>query len=261
MAQVDPVAEACRASVAEASLKMLDQVIARLEGDAKAFRKETLPSPDVVLFDLNEAGRVYVQAIMPFVREALQDGAERFLGMAELGNDVWDVSNPRVEEWLKRKTLQIKTLPETMHADIRRALVDVVQEGGTIQDMIDRLREDRPDYEWWKAERIARTEIVGANNRGAFEGMAQNGIEYKEWSTSEDERVRPANRPGKPGGKPSRRRGIEWNHRHANREVVAIDQPFIRTGEALMHPGASNGSAGNIIHCRCTILPSFEAPR
>ena len=237
-------------------MRFLDQCIALLEGEGKSLRKETVPAPESVLFDVDAAGKVYVQAIMPYVREALQDGALRTLGLVELGNEVWDVNNPEVEYWLKQKTLKIRTLPETMYDDIRANLMAVVRDGGTVADMAARLQEMRPGYEWYKAERIARTEIVGANNAGSWQTMRQNEIEWKEWSTAEDERVRPAAR--KPGSKPPK--GHVFDHRAANGETVATDRPFVKTGEALMHPGAENGSAGNIIHCRCVVIPALEGP-
>jgi hypothetical protein len=40
----------------------------------------------------------------------------------------------------------------------------------------------------------------------------------------------------------------------ANGERVGMDDLFHGTGETLRYPGDPNGSAGNIIHCRCVII-------
>jgi len=40
-------------------------------------------------------------------------------------------------------------------------------------------------------------------------------------------------------------------HARASGQTVAVAMPFIVTGEPLQYPGDPNGSAGNIIRCRC----------
>ena len=55
------------------------------------------------------------------------------------------------------------------------------------------------------------------------------------WDASLDGRTRPA-------------------HASADGQKVAVDKPFLVGGERLMYPGDSSGSAGNIIHCRCSTL-------
>jgi uncharacterized protein with gpF-like domain len=66
----------------------------------------------------------------------------------------------------------------------------------------------------------------------------------KEWVSAMDDRVR------------SPENGSEFDHVAAHGEVVGLHEPFTRTGEALMHPGDSAGSAGNVIQCRCTMVAS-----
>ena len=98
-----------------------------------------------------------------------------------------------------------------------------------------------------RAERIARTEVVGALNEGKVEGYRSTGlIEKKEWLATMDDRTR-GNDPRDP-----------FSHIAADGEVVNLDEPFVRTGESLQFPGDPAGSPANIINCRCTVLPVLE---
>lgn len=44
-------------------------------------------------------------------------------------------------------------------------------------------------------------------------------------------------------------------HVIAHGQVVPYDQPYIVGGESLMYPLDPNGSAGNVINCRCVSIP------
>jgi len=88
----------------------------------------------------------------------------------------------------------------------------------------------------YRAERIARTETHTAAVGGMTEAMETTGLTYtKEWAAALDSRTRDS-------------------HQAANGQEVAQDKPFIVDGEELMFPGDPNGSAGNIINCRCVVF-------
>ena len=71
--------------------------------------------------------------------------------------------------------------------------------------------------------------------------------EQKEWSSALDEDVR--------GNDPD----DKFDHRDSHVSIVDIDKPFIVSGEELMHPGdQSKASAGNVIQCRCAVLPVVD---
>ena len=61
----------------------------------------------------------------------------------------------------------------------------------------------------------------------------------KEWVSVDDNRTREA-------------------HHHADGQVVPLDEPFIVDGEELMYPGDINGSASNVINCRCTMRAGIK---
>lgn len=97
----------------------------------------------------------------------------------------------------------------------------------------------------------ARTEVIGAANAGAYEQMVFSGFTDdevdKEWLATEDPRTRKS-------------------HREADGQRVGLHQPFVvdvvkseggvdvTVGtENLRFPGDPEGSAGNVINCRCSI--------
>lgn len=85
-----------------------------------------------------------------------------------------------------------------------------------------------------RIERIARTEIHTAIERGMWVAASLLGIRVrKTWISREDAVVRPA-------------------HAAAHGQTVEVLDPFVVGGENLMHPGDSNASAKNRINCRCT---------
>lgn len=86
--------------------------------------------------------------------------------------------------------------------------------------------------------RIARTQTTKVENLArmdVYQEVAKQGYKVvKEWVAVIDSRTRDA-------------------HKKADGQRVPIDEPFIVNGEKLMFPGDPNGSAENIINCRCTM--------
>jgi len=111
-----------------------------------------------------------------------------------------------------------------------------------VQQVMDRLA-DEFMLSSGRAERIARTEVIGALNGGHLDGYREGGASSKEWLSTDDDRTR--------GADPK----DEFNHLAADGETVDLDAEFTKTGEALQYPGDPAGSAGNIINCRCALLP------
>jgi len=86
------------------------------------------------------------------------------------------------------------------------------------------------------AERIARTEVIGSLNAGKFDGYKQAGMGGKEWLAVQDDRTRD-------------------EHAEADGQAVDIDASFVVGGQLLAYPGDPAGDPGNIINCRCSVLP------
>ncbi len=107
-----------------------------------------------------------------------------------------------------------------------------------------------------RMETIARTEMLGIHSqvqKVELEGIAQNvpGTK-KQWVSVIDDRTR-------------------LSHRDAHLQSVPVDKPFIvgitvrsggieviRGSEEMDRPRDPAASAGNIINCRCTMVPDFS---
>ena len=88
--------------------------------------------------------------------------------------------------------------------------------------------------ELWRAERIVRTEVISASNRGSLLGAETTGLKLnKVWLTAGDNRVR--HTPG---------------HNSLNHQPVAIDKTF---ANGMQYPGDPAGGAKETIQCRCSI--------
>ena len=107
-----------------------------------------------------------------------------------------------------------------------------------------KLLEKRIPIEWrkvnkWRSELIARTEVLGASNKGMMIGADSMETELgivsvKVWSARLDSRVRE-------------------DHRAADGQEVLRTIPFVVGGAAMMQPGDHNGGAGNVCNCRCAV--------
>lgn len=93
------------------------------------------------------------------------------------------------------------------------------------------------------AERLVRTSYNSASNYAAWRSLIKAGEDGKRWLSSKDRKVR-------------RRPRDQFDHKDADGQIVAIDQPFIVSGERLMFPGdrSLGASKGNLIHCRCSLI-------
>ena len=163
-----------------------------------------------------------------FGKQALEEVASRY-----------DMSVPdgsRILAWIRSQEKKHSTLVNDTTADeISKILADARANGESIADMVAKTRAyfDGIDY---RAERVARTNVIAVNNASAQDVYVENGVEKHEWLATDDERTRES-------------------HWVADGQVAGINEAFDVGGEGLMYPGDPNGSAENTINCRCTLLP------
>jgi hypothetical protein len=135
----------------------------------------------------------------------------------------------------------------------RAAIVNAVRRGQTEGDPLDviarRLTRDVPAINRQRAAVIARTETHAAANHAANEAANASGLVLrKEWIPTQDHRTRDFLEPV-----------ISFfDHRSMAGQVVD-NGAFFRVPslagvpELMLHPGDPNGSAGNVINCRCQL--------
>jgi len=153
-----------------------------------------------------------------------------------------------ITSWLlDNGSSRITMVEQTYFDDINRLIANALNEGININEVardIDALIQENSFYRW-KALRIARTETTTAANRAALEAGDVSGfVMNKVWISALDNRTRVIPEDS-------------FDHLDMNGVQVERNEKFIVPGiegnEALEYPGAPNGSAGNVINCRCTV--------
>lgn len=155
------------------------------------------------------------------VIKSLKDGLSESKGSNLAGNNlVTAVPNHFHQDKLKQKSQKLESVLDANKYNIIYQSVEKQQ-----------------CFEFYRARRIARTELNSATNAATVEGWRQSEvIEGKEWLCACDQVSR------------------DW-HKNANSQQVPLEEPFLVGGEKLMHPGDSSqgASAKNIVHCRCSM--------
>jgi SPP1 gp7 family putative phage head morphogenesis protein len=137
-----------------------------------------------------------------------------------------------INETVSRKVVGINN---TTRNRIRHIIRIGIEEGLPYREIASRLTLIGKISSIKRAKNIAWTETHTTANKGSFEMAREMKMKFKEWLSAKDERTR-------------------HDHRLANGQRVEIDDPFIVMGEALQFPGDPDGSAENVIRCRCTMI-------
>ncbi len=146
-----------------------------------------------------------------------------------------------IERMLMRRSQRFaRQINETTYNDLRRVLIDrMVESGLNERELRNDINNVMSLTKRQRAETIARTEVFSAINESTNMTFKDNGIQRKKWLAAIDERTRPA-------------------HAAASGQIVKTEEPFNVGGDRLMYPGDPSGSPGNIINCRCTLIPVVE---
>jgi len=144
-----------------------------------------------------------------------------------------------VEAWLIENAKNLGgTTINTLYNSLANELAVAVEAGESIPKIRDRVRELFGSMEKWKAEQLARTEILKASNKGWLEGARQSGVvEGKQWLAYVDRRCCPecASMDGVTMALDS---GFK---------MKGGEELFDYTGDALQHPPLHPD-------CRCTLI-------
>lgn len=136
---------------------------------------------------------------------------------------------------------KVQSISDTLKKILNDSLLKSFNEGLSVQQAAKNINNLAPEIATRRALVIARTEIIGAANYGTYTGAEQVAQQFpevgikKSWFTNIDGRERAA-------------------HRAANGQTVEMNEIFIVNGEEMRRPHDPNGSASNVIQCRCTLL-------
>ncbi len=130
---------------------------------------------------------------------------------------------------------------ETITEDSTRWLRGAHEEGLDIDDIADVINDELFEgrLEDHVAERAARTGTVATSNAGSHSAIEDSSAIAEEWLTSLDGRERET-------------------HAEANGQIVAVEQTFLVGDAELAHPGDPTAPIGEIVNCRCTVVPRFS---
>lgn len=165
----------------------------------------------------------------------LQELREHGMGISFREFDAWTA------EWLKEKVYMFsQSSLDALVGDVAESLGRSYKQGLGIRDAAKELRKVFQGLRDYRLRLIARTEINSAQNEGAQRTMEEYGVQYKQWLTARDPRVR--------GNKPT----DKTNHIKLHGEVVGIHERF---SNGLYIPGDRTGLIAEWINCRCRIRP------
>lgn len=145
-------------------------------------------------------------------------------------NDKWTTE---VQQFFDRYLLNKVVIPitETTREMIAEVLEKAIAEGWGVDKIVSYL--NSPDFTKWRARMIVRTEAARATNYASM--LAASEFDYemqKNWIEVKDNRTR-------------------RTHRHATGVGGEVKDFYERYSNGLMFPGDPNGSAKEVINCRC----------
>ena len=143
-----------------------------------------------------------------------------------------------IDDWVE--TAAGSTL-ETITEDSARWLRGAHEEGLSIDDIASQLNDELFEgrLEEHVAERAARTGTVSTSNAGSHSAFEDaDSVVGEEWLTEIDGRERDS-------------------HASADGQIVPVGTTFDVDGVYMDHPGDPTAPVGEIVNCRCTIVPVF----
>lgn len=190
-----------------------------------------------------------IESISPVEIEELATPIMRKI-VAAFGDDLakevgasFAMLDPRVVDHLAQFSGErISMINETTREAVRAELIQGVALGEGIGPLSSRIRKVMDLAKGYRAENIARTEVVRSANFARLEAMSQSGVvDGKGWLTTIDGRQRSS-------------------HSAMNGQQRALDEPFTSpSGATAQHPGAF-GIPSEDCSCRCAVTPVIMDP-
>lgn len=148
--------------------------------------------------------------------------------------DLWGTMS-EVEEDLENMTFQAsdKTLERVKEDKITQILHQGYVDGRNGTEVGREIKREFSKLKTYEAERIARTELHSAHEKGLLDQYKEMDVQYKQWDAHIDNRTRSS-------------------HIDLNGEITTIDGTF---SNGLTRPGDKNGPIKEWIRCRCTLSP------
>jgi hypothetical protein len=212
------------------------ETLAKLESSEKALAGVRARGILDILFDLGQFTISMIENTRAAHKDTLEQAVMQFA--EEIGaTDPWQIEDPKVFTFLNKRESRIRDASRRIWNDIKSAVEQGLKDGETNAQIANRVRTAFNGISKERAESIANTEVSAAYGFARDQSMQGLGIEEKEWLASGLDSVRDS-------------------HRIADGQRVAMDAPFVvpmKDGgsEEMMYPGDEDGSAENVINCKC----------
>lgn len=208
----------------------------------------TRTKSDDDVFDLEVAEDDYEAVLLQAYARIVSGRGQSAMGEVVEDPDFLS-SVPGVTEWMERQAgAESKLIAEAEKRQLAETFAQANTDGLTSSELATKIAElysVRRD----EALRIAWTETGTAYNAATQMGWEQSGVvTQKAWLSSKDAFVR------------TLEAGDEFDHAAMDDIAVGMDEDFVVPGkngdESIPYPG--EGSAGNRINCRCTMVPVVD---
>lgn len=229
-----PYVKKIRVVVDRALFEARKETLANIAAAAEANKAVRAGAFDFI-FDLGRFIEMLVEPIFRILTESYQEAGAELL-KDDMGSEEPFTVDPAGVARLQARKNFIQDAGQEMWELTRNSLEEGVTEGESFDKLAARVRETFNGMSKERSMRIAVTEIGIAFESGRHDAMIQAGAEWKQWLTSEDDRVR-------------------LSHWALNGKSVPIDEPFNVGGVPMMFPCDPNGTPAEIINCRCVHGP------
>lgn len=211
------------------------RVLSKLDKLTKEFGSEAERTQKGIddVFDASAEDAELLGKMKPLLVADLQFGGAQL--WREIGLQDFLLPPGEAIEFLRLRENRLKGINEETFEQLRESLQDGLAQGETFQQLSERVKVIFNDASDVRAETIALTETNTAVNGGRFTGMKLAKVEKKGWQASNLENVRATH--------------LQAEQTYA--KGIPIEKPFLVGGVSLMYPGDPNGSAAEVINCRC----------
>lgn len=196
------------------------------------------------LFDKDKNLKRLIALFAPVYDDQVREAGQE--AMLLVGVAGFDYEDPNITRFITTRNNKVsKGIDDETDKQLRAELTEGLASGESIQELSARVEKVYGAAAGFRAERIARTETIRANNFASEEAWRQSGVvEAKEWFTAKDERVCPFCGP-------MDGRIVKLGDRYFDKgsEMEGADGSTLKLDyEAIETPPLHS-------NCRCTLLP------
>jgi hypothetical protein len=192
-----------------------------------------------IAFDLGGLDQDLNSTLRTEIPVVLVAGAQDTLDAAGY-RDPWKLPAQDTLDFIARRQNLLSNVPDEIYQQIQNELSAGLNTGESQAQLSQRITNVFDEIAKGRADVIAATETAAAYGYASNQAAVAAGIKYKKWLHS------PVPKEPRP------------DHIAINGLIMPIDQPYPVGDPLLMYPHAPDGSAEDVINCRCISIPATE---